>query len=512
MPTDDELFAIKERAAEQLMAIPSVTAVGIGGRVRDGRPTGEVVLKVFVERKLPTDQVPSGELVPAEFEGIPTDISELPPSGSLVQSGKPALPHSSMDDRRQRPLVGGCQMQPDLAGAGLGTLGCLVVNTSDPTKFYALTNWHVLQDSEPTVVGTTRAGQPTRKDSSTKCCSHIIGKVAGGGVSALRDAGLVELDPGMQWSADILEIGAVSGRHSITPAEAATHTYPVRKRGARSQLTGGTVESIGTSWTVAGVLHTNLVVVVPNPDPGQPAGTQLFFVQKGDSGSALVNSANEVVGLIFSEGSGSEVGKGAAIEIADVIGQFSAVEHLSVEIAVAVMPGVVNTVPGAAMVEMPPELAPVLVPGPATEEEPEPVRVPVVAGSALVAPPTPALARLSRDLDRSERGRALISLWLEHQDELLGLVNDNRRMTVAWHRSGASALFQLLTRMLVAPETRLPRTMHGQPLAGVLDRLTGIVDGVASVGLRRDLSLLTDGLPDLGGLDYDGLICALEAD
>jgi hypothetical protein len=68
MPTDDELFAIKERAAARLMAIPSVTAVGIGGRTRGGAPTGELVLKVYVQHKRPAAEVDPAELVPATFE------------------------------------------------------------------------------------------------------------------------------------------------------------------------------------------------------------------------------------------------------------------------------------------------------------------------------------------------------------------------------------------------------------------------------------------------------------
>jgi hypothetical protein len=41
VPSDEKLFAIKDRAVEQLFRIPGVTAVGLGGRVCDGRPTGE---------------------------------------------------------------------------------------------------------------------------------------------------------------------------------------------------------------------------------------------------------------------------------------------------------------------------------------------------------------------------------------------------------------------------------------------------------------------------------------
>ena len=50
---DDRLIQLKDRAAAQFLSVPGVTVVGLGGRERGGRPTGEVVLEVFVERERP---------------------------------------------------------------------------------------------------------------------------------------------------------------------------------------------------------------------------------------------------------------------------------------------------------------------------------------------------------------------------------------------------------------------------------------------------------------------------
>jgi len=41
----------------QKKELPGVTAVGLGGRERAGEPTGEIVLKVFVERGVPSYSV-----------------------------------------------------------------------------------------------------------------------------------------------------------------------------------------------------------------------------------------------------------------------------------------------------------------------------------------------------------------------------------------------------------------------------------------------------------------------
>jgi hypothetical protein len=526
VPTDEELLAIKDRAAEQLKSVPGVTGVGIGGRVRGGRPIPELVLKVYVETKRSPDQLEPHQLVPAEFEGIPTDVSEMPSSGQLVQGPPPGKPKTSgTDNRRERPLVGGTRIQVNLWGAGFGTLGCMMVMVGDHDKAFALTNWHVVVGQEgtppnrreiPPVLGTTKLGQSSNSDSVTKCCSAIIGKVAAGGRDGIRDAAVVRLDPGTEWRADILEIGAVSGRGKITLAEAAAHPA-VRKRGARTGLTGGTIDSLGFQATVDGVAFNNTMVVRPNPDPSLAASAPVFFDHHGDSGSALVDDANQVVGLVYAmpdpdgppnPGYHGQV-NGWALPIDDVIGAFFAHEGLELDVATATAPGKVNTVPGTAMVAMPRELAPALL-GDRIDAEDERVRVPVT-GIGVEPPPAAALAQLQQRLDHSARGRALITLWLSHQAELLGLVNSNRRVATVWHRSGASALFQVLVRMLSQPELTLPRTLNGKPLGACIDRVHAIFDDFGSASLRRDLAEAHAGLPELGGLDFDGVCRALEA-
>jgi hypothetical protein len=516
VPTDEEVFAIKERAEARLFAIPGVAAVGIGGRERAGRPTGEVVIKVYVVAKHPRAEVPQGELIPPVFEGIPTDVAILSAEGELTQAptGKPEIPIADIDDRRQRPLLGGSRVQVALTGSGIGTIACLFRDTADATKAYALTNFHVLRTAaEAPVVGTTRAGQPTSQDSSTKCCSAIIGTFAGGGY-AVRDSALVRLDPGMEWRADILEVGAVSGTHNISVTEAATLTYPVRKRGARSGLTGGTVESIATTWTIEGTVFSNLIIVKPNPNPTIPAGAMNYFQQGGDSGAALVNDAREVVGLMKSKGDVGTISKGAAIPIADVITGFLTNESLSVAVATAATPGIVNTVPGAAMVTVPPEVVSVLQPigeGIRAADEPSPLRVPVGAPllGGLPVEPGLALAGVQRDLDASESGRFLITFWLLHQEELLVLINTNRKVAAVWHRSGAAAAVQVLARMIGRPDVVLPETLHGRPLNRCLDQLHEILDRFASPRLSEDLGQVRRLVPDPAGMTYPQLIDAL---
>jgi hypothetical protein len=528
VPTDEELLAIKDRANEQLKRISGVTGVGIGGRVRGGERIQELVLKVYVEAKRPAGQLEPSELVPAEFEGIPTDVSEMPAGGRLLL-GPPPLgkPESvPVDERELRPLQGGLRIEVDDSGGPWGTLGCMMVGIADPLKAYALTNWHVLVANQgtppsvrkvPPVVGTTKAGQPTDRDSSCECCSSIIGKVAGGGSDGIRDAGVVKLAPGIEWQADIVEIGAIHGSHPITPTEAGTHPA-VRKRGARTGLTGGTIDSVGFPALVDGKSFGNTMVVQPNADPSLPAETPVFFNHHGDSGSALVNDENKVIGLVYAmplpagppnPGYHGLV-SGWVLPINDILGSFPAHENFALRVADAAVPGKINKVPGAAMAAVPREIAPVLLGDRIGAEAEGPVRVPV-AGIGLEPPPATALARLQQRLDRSERGQSLRALWLSHQAELLDLVGSNKRVATVWHRSGASALFGVLVRMLSQPQLTLPPTLNGEPLSACIDRVCAIFGRFGSAELQRDMAQVRDGLPELGGLDFDGVCRALEA-
>ena len=342
-----------------------MTAVGLGGRERDGRPTGEIVLKVFVERKLPADELTPGRLLPGEFEGLGVDVVELPEPALEVdpappQPGSPGTSAADLDSTEFRPLKGGACVQVALAGAGLGTLGCFLTDAADPTKVYALTNFHVVNvkgGAQP-VAGTTRLGQPDNQDGPTKCCSHLIGTFAAGSGNAVRDAAVVRLDGGATWLAEITEIGVVTGTHTLTVAEVAPLNYQVRKRGMRTGLTGGIVEALNTQNTIDGVTRNNVIVVRPNPNAGVKAGGTLFFSDHGDSGSAVVNATNEIVALHFAGSTAGLLHKGLELPVADVLGQFTTVDGLTLQVATATDKGTVNTVPGPAPAPPQPVLAP----------------------------------------------------------------------------------------------------------------------------------------------------------
>ena len=518
MPAHDEIVAAKERAAPALLRLPNVTSVGIGGRVRGGQRIPELVLKVYVDAKVPADQLTPAERVPSEIEGLPTDVVQMPTVGTgdvatPAPPGQPAIPFAGRDQQKRRPVIGGSHLEGGLSeNDAMGTLGCIMVSTTDATKAYALTNWHVMQGQQhkdPTI-GQTKAGQPTNKDSVTKCCSHIIGTLAAGARNTSTDAALIELKPGMAWKAEVVDIGPLAGEHPVEATEAATHPA-VRKRGARSRLTGGVIDSIGASVTVDGIVYSNVIVVVPNANTALAATDPYFFGQPGDSGAVVVNDANKVVGVHFASPrppfSGTAI-VGWALPLADIKSGLAA-QSVPVTVAVAATAGTVNTVPGAAMVALPEELALSLTGAGANATARDRL---VAVGLPLGAdPPVAALRRLEGDLEQSARGRGLVTFWLRHQHELLELINSNRRVLVTWYRSGASGLVQLLTRMLSQPDLTIPETINGQPVSRCLDAVYVVLDRFASPQLRADLAAARAAMPELGGLTYPGICSALAA-
>lgn len=74
-PTSDAIAALAPRSTEWL-ARSGVVAVEVARRWRDGAPTDEVGIRVTVERVLPPDEVPDGELFPDDIDGVPVDVVE----------------------------------------------------------------------------------------------------------------------------------------------------------------------------------------------------------------------------------------------------------------------------------------------------------------------------------------------------------------------------------------------------------------------------------------------------
>ena len=488
--SEQDYDALAQRASALFSKLPGVQIVGVGGRERNGRPTGERVIKVFVERKKSRAALRPDEIIPEEFEGFTTDVVEAGRFTIAQPPGKrPIEPSEVMklgDTDRYRPIRGGGQISAK-DGPPPGTLGFLATVPADPKQVMAVTCHHVLFKTTPGVLG-RRVGQPEWGDSCTECC------VGDFGLSSFShyevdgiDAALVRLNPKMEWLAEIEQIGFIKGRHDLSQTEADLLTYPVRKRGRTLRLTGGTVQSIagvGTSTDPTGGLPARhfirAIVIKPNPDPDDET-VSTWFAQEGDSGAAIVNDANEVVGLVFMR---SDAGFGIGVAIADIITRFATTNSLTIQVATATSMGDKRVVPHAA---------------PAHGDG-------VAPGFELA----PNIARLRADFDRTAEGRHLVTVWLRHSSELNRLVNTHPRVAALWRRFNGPELFRNVVRAADDPAWRVPTEINGQPASVALHRFLAEAEPHASDALRRDLAAHTALLAALPGRSYDEIVRSLK--
>ncbi|MGI9599501.1 MAG: hypothetical protein ACR2QK_25275 [Acidimicrobiales bacterium] len=67
---------VRRRHEQDLLRRAGVVGVSTGIRTRDGRPTGERCLVVWVERKRRPEDLGPEELLPTVLDGVPVDVVE----------------------------------------------------------------------------------------------------------------------------------------------------------------------------------------------------------------------------------------------------------------------------------------------------------------------------------------------------------------------------------------------------------------------------------------------------
>lgn len=438
------------------------------------------------------------------------------PPGAIKRLLKDKKP----DDQRPRPLVGGVRLTSKGSDYA-GTFGCLLWDPKKVDVGFALTAQHVVQppDIRSVEKNKTRLGQPKGTDGSSGYGNDIIGVWADGqkvlnaaGTFADRDEAVIRLANGMKWKPEIVGIGTIAGMHPLTPEEGRSGTYPVKKRGALSPLTGGVITTYVTNAATEPDpdKQRGLIIVRSNPDSdGQPG----VFATEGDSGSVIVNDANEVVALLHHVAEDSGLVHCTPIE--QVLARF-AKRGLDLEVAHPVAGhGPVFTVPGGAKIALPPEVVAQFAADPAMRAgfRGDGDQAPVGRSWFTdVPPPAGTFDRVRDDLSRSAGGRLLVAFMERHGAELMRLPRQDQRFRLAFHRGGGSMLTQLWLRMLLHPEQTLPATLTGVPLMTCVDRILAELRRCASPEALADLAEVRAAIPDLAGLSYQGILDALADD
>lgn len=215
----------------------NVLGVGFGVKETLGAPLqGETALRVYVKTKLPRAALSPDEAVPADIQGIPTDVIAVGDLAALVSCGASVGHHAIT----------------------AGTAGCLVTRGADPAR-YVLSNNHVLANSSnllppgapstPCVQGDAVL-QPGPLDGGTVAANHVASLTSWvpldfTGAPNIVDAALAEVTRPNYFTPDITHIGTIT----LPPAPAALY-QSVRKWGRTTNHTIGVVMDLAATIRV----------------------------------------------------------------------------------------------------------------------------------------------------------------------------------------------------------------------------------------------------------------------
>src|ERR1700681_1379587 len=271
--------------AQDWASHPNIQGFGIAERITQGQKLKDVALKVYVERKLPLSQVdtpvPKQVMLPGMKEPVDTDVQEI---------GKVVL---EANTSRHRPAMPGCGLGHFEVTAG--TFGCLVRKKGKP-ELYILSNSHVLANS-----GTGKAGdailqaamydggaQPA--DVLCQLTEWVPFKFGDDTYDNLVDAAIAQVKPADVTSAVNL-IGVPKGIGGMV-----RRGMKVRKVGRTTDLTSGEITDVD--------FRTSLPYPLPDGSGTGNVGMRdqvlcTRFTAGGDSGAAIFNANDEIVGLHF---------------------------------------------------------------------------------------------------------------------------------------------------------------------------------------------------------------------
>ena len=282
-----EIVQIKEAAEADLLSRPGVTGVDVGYKYVGGQKTDQIAIRVHVAEK---KDVPPDQAIPDTIDGVITDVLQNTFVPQVLAVPEAELP-PQVDPKTYNPLEGGISIGPCRSINGMlyiGTLGAMVLDNTTSTPMM-LSNFHVMCVDNGWQVGDPIT-QPSRVNGGL-CPNNTAGTLQRASLGGQVDCAVATLVTRGS-SSSIVDIGPVA-----EPA-AAVLGMAVRKRGYRTLLTSGIVDGIAMTLIIdygnplGRVTLTNQIVVQPDLTRNPK------FSQPGDSGSVVVNTAQQVIGLL----------------------------------------------------------------------------------------------------------------------------------------------------------------------------------------------------------------------
>lgn len=477
----DNLLKKLERAKQELSNKPNVLAVGIGMKETNNLFTEEIAFRVFVTEKKNLKSLKANELIPSEIEHIKTDV--LTP---YIVSNRPDVCGNEREIvKKYRPLQAGIPISPD--PDGYGTLGWFGTLDSDGSTVL-LSNFHVLYDpfvSANTVDNTeNKIAQPKLGRLSKCCCcecgsDNVIGKTVLGVYSSSPltstsvDCAIAKID--LEFVSDIsynitndstTEVLTVSGTAAAVVGET------VRKIGARSGFTTGTVVHIGDTAVAATdpnganiTIRTGQVLVIPVASETYQVKDDIndlckfAFSNSGDSGSVILNSSNQIIALLYG---GDEVSNSVDVTFGNNIANvLSALSANGSAITLSTSPS------GSGLRR-------------------------AVTKSKVLEKPT--LKNILEEIRNANKKSLLYQLYDKHFTEVLGLINECRPVTVVWQRNQGPAYAAAIARAAKVETYAVPLEINGTTREELLVAMHHALVTNGSNELIADLQLHGDKL------------------
>jgi len=464
----EKLPKVHAEVERELKKIPGVIAVDIGFKEKDGKLTDIISFIVYVQEKKNEGELPADQIIPKEMYGVKTDVVKIASS----TTGTTSLP----DNTKYRPIKGGIQIGNGIKdSAGLyhfGTLGCFARLNSNG-NIVGLSNQHVMfaAGAHGETGGEhngSKMGQPEFWVSCFCCDCDLIGNIITGIRDGVVDGALCTINSDVEKANEVLEIGTVSGSAPVVNVGGIDTSVrvgdPVKKRGRTTGLITGTVQSINHSSSIDGILFNGQIHVTPDDL------TKRFF-DRGDSGSALLDGTNRVVGLLhafpFAGGTTNPDGTGIASKIHEVM------SRLAISIPSGAFPP--GGGGGAATVQR----TSFSMPG-----EPN--------TSAIDA--SKIIKQFEKRLHESETGNILIDLFYRHRSEVRDLINYHRPVTVIWHRNEGPAYLASVYRSIKDPAIKIEKQINGVTMESLLTNMKEALLAHGSISLIQDIKVQGDSI------------------
>lgn len=288
---DNLLKSVKDAAEKhrpELLRKPNVRAVGHGFKRKGGKLTGIPCVKVYVDRKLPLSAFTADTVVPAQLEGISTDVEEIRIVDALaVYAGK------------KRPAPGGYSVGHLKVTAG--SIGLPLVRKDGLDML--LTNTHI---AAPHYAAEVKQG-----DAIVQPGIYDYGDPATDRIGALFSWIPIEADKDNQVDGALVHTlpGLVDFRIEGSPQVYERIGAPslgqmVIKTGRTTGLTRGKVTAIDMAVLVR--YTDTLMPLFTGQIEIEPESPHPAYILGGDSGSiTLSEDGREAIGLNFAGSAGT---------------------------------------------------------------------------------------------------------------------------------------------------------------------------------------------------------------